>query len=165
MTPYIHKFTCDSDDCIQPRSSKVNAIPQTRDFTANGVRGIVKEPYVGKIGIFLKNGHPVHRSMSFAAKGKQKKIHQIKGKKQTPHTVLQKLSPKPTPGPLTPKRRAKGKFHYPTAGLFSASLKMKIKIFFLLEIVKNDVKKHKMQFFPFRFHLTWTGNHLKIGSA
>ena len=31
---------------------------------------------------------------------------------------------------LTPKRRAKGKFHYPTAGLFSASLKMKIKIFF-----------------------------------
>ena len=32
---------------------------------------------------------------------------------------------------LTPYRRAKGKFHYPTAGLFSASLKMKIKIFFL----------------------------------
>ena len=31
---------------------------------------------------------------------------------------------------LTPKRRAKGKFHYPTAGLFSSSLKMKIKIFF-----------------------------------
>ena len=55
---------------------------------------------------------------------------------------------------LTPKRRAKGKFHYPTAGLFSASLKMKIKIFFLLEIVRNDVKKHKMQLFPFRFHLT-----------
>ena len=55
---------------------------------------------------------------------------------------------------LTPKRRAKGKFHYPTAGLFSASLKMKIKIFFLFEIVRNDVKKHKMQLFPFRFHLT-----------
>ena len=36
---------------------------------------------------------------------------------------------------LTPKRRAKGKFHYPTAGLFSASLKMKIKIFLLLEMV------------------------------
>ena len=42
---------------------------------------------------------------------------------------------------LTSKRRAKGKFHYPTAGLFSASLKMKIKIFCLLEIVRNDVKK------------------------
>ena len=55
---------------------------------------------------------------------------------------------------LTPKYRAKGKFHYPTAGLFLASLKMKIKIFFLLEIVRNDVKKHKMQLFPFRFHLT-----------
>ena len=55
---------------------------------------------------------------------------------------------------LTPYRRAKGKFHYPTAGLFSASLKMKIKIFFLLEIVRKDVKKHKMQLFPFRFHLT-----------
>ena len=66
---------------------------------------------------------------------------------------------------LTPKRRAKEKFHYPTAGLFSASLKMKIKIFFLLEIVRNDVKKHKMQLFPFRFHLTWTRNPLKIGSA
>ena len=55
---------------------------------------------------------------------------------------------------LTPKCRAKGKFHYPTAGLFSASLKMKIKIFCLLEIARNDVKKHKMQSFPFRFHLT-----------
>ena len=55
---------------------------------------------------------------------------------------------------LTTKRRAKGKFHYPTAGLFSASLKMKIKIFFLLKIVKNDVKKHEMQLFPFRFHPT-----------
>ena len=66
---------------------------------------------------------------------------------------------------LTLKRRAKGKFHYPTAGLFSASLKMKIKIFFLLEIVRNGVKKHEMQLFPFRFHLTWTGNPLKIGSA
>ena len=32
--------------------------------------------------------------------------------------------------PLTPKHRAKGKFHYPTARLFSASLKIKIKIFF-----------------------------------
>ena len=30
---------------------------------------------------------------------------------------------------LTPKRRPKGKFHYPTAGLFSESLKIKIKIF------------------------------------
>ena len=66
---------------------------------------------------------------------------------------------------LTPKRRAKGKFHYPTARLFSASLKMKIKIFFLLEIVRNYVKKHKMQLFPFRFHLAWTGSHLKIGNA
>ena len=55
---------------------------------------------------------------------------------------------------LTPKCRAKVKFPYPTAGLFSVSLKMKIKIFFLLEIVRNDVKKHKMQLFPFRFHLT-----------
>ena len=44
---------------------------------------------------------------------------------------------------LTLYRRAKGKFHYPIAGLFSASLKMKIKIFFLLEIVRNDVKKKK----------------------
>ena len=52
---------------------------------------------------------------------------------------------------LTPKRRAKGKFHYPTAGSFSASLKMKIKIFFLLEIVRNDVKKKstKCNYFPF----------------
>ena len=40
---------------------------------------------------------------------------------------------------INPYRRAKGKFHYPIAGLFSASLKMKIKIFFLLEIVRNDV--------------------------
>ena len=55
---------------------------------------------------------------------------------------------------LNPYHRAKGKFHYPTAGLFSASLKMKIKIFFLLEIVRNDVKEHKMLLFPFRFHLT-----------
>ena len=60
---------------------------------------------------------------------------------------------------LTPKCRAKGKFQYPTAGLFSASLRMKIKIFFLLEIIRNDVNKHKMQLFPFRFHLTWNGNH------
>ena len=52
-------------------------------------------------------------------------------------------------GSLTPKRRVKGKFHYPTVGLFSASLKMKIKIFFLLEIVRNDVKKHKCNYFPF----------------
>ena len=55
---------------------------------------------------------------------------------------------------LTPKCRVKGKFHYPTAGLFSASLKMKIKIFFLLELVRNEVEKHKMQLFPFCFHLT-----------
>ena len=55
---------------------------------------------------------------------------------------------------LTPKSREKGKFHYPTAGLFSSSLKMKIKFFFLLEIVRNDLKKHKMQLFPFRFYLT-----------
>ena len=36
--------------------------------------------------------------MSFAAK-EGKKSQQNKDKK-TPHTVLQKLSPKPTPGPL-----------------------------------------------------------------
>ena len=29
-----------------------------------------------------------------------------------------------------------------------------IKIAFLLEIVRSDIKKHKMQLFPFRFHLT-----------
>ena len=51
---------------------------------------------------------------------------------------------------LTPKPRAKGKFHYPTAGLFSANLKMKIEIFFLLEIVRNDVNKStKCNYFPF----------------
>ena len=57
-------------------------------------------------------------------------------------------------GTLTSYRQAKEKFHYPTTGLFSESLIMKIKIFFLLEIVRNDVKKHKMKLFPFRFHLT-----------
>ena len=31
---------------------------------------------------------------------------------------------------LTPKRRAKGKFHYPTAGGVFKKLKKKIKIFF-----------------------------------
>ena len=50
---------------------------------------------------------------------------------------------------LIPYCRAKGKFHYPTARLFSASLKMKIKIFFLLEIVRNDVKSTKCNYFPF----------------
>ena len=41
------------------------------------------------------------------------------------------------------------------SALFGMSnLKMNIKIFFLLEIVKNDVKKHKMQLFPLHFHLT-----------
>ena len=42
---------------------------------------------------------------------------------------------------LTPKRRAKVKFHYPTAGLFSASLKMKIKIFFSFRNCKKWFKK------------------------
>ena len=44
--------------------------------------------------------------MSFAAKGKKEngqekktKTYKIKNE-QTPHTVLQKLSPKPTPSPL-----------------------------------------------------------------
>ena len=66
---------------------------------------------------------------------------------------------------FNPQAPVEGKFHYPTARLFSASLKMKIKIPFLLEIVRNYAKKHKMQLFPFCFHLTWTGSHLKIGSA
>ena len=55
---------------------------------------------------------------------------------------------------LIPKDRAKGRFHYPTAGVFSKSLKIKIKIFFLLETVRNDVQKQKMQLFPFHFHPT-----------
>ena len=46
--------------------------------------------------------------MSFAAKGEKKSTKS----KQTPNTVLQKLSPKPTPGPirLTPKWRV-GRTH------------------------------------------------------
>ena len=48
---------------------------------------------------FLKNWHPVRVPMSFPAKEEKKKLHQIKDK-QTPHTVLQKLSPKPTPSLL-----------------------------------------------------------------
>ena len=55
---------------------------------------------------------------------------------------------------LTPKRRANGKFHYPTAGGVFKKLQNEDKDLFLLEIVRNDVKKHKMQLFPFRFHLT-----------
>ena len=43
----------------------------------------------------------------------------------------------PLPLSLTPKHRAKGKFHYPTAGLFSASLKIEIKIFFLSKNCKK----------------------------
>ena len=39
--------------------------------------------------------------MSFAAKEKKNVQNQDK---QTPHTVLQKISPKPTRTPLTPKR-------------------------------------------------------------
>ena len=64
-------------------------------------------------------------------------------------STLQYMIGKMEHGRLTPKRRAKGKFHYPTARLFSASLKMKIKIFFLLEIVRNDVKSTKCNYFPF----------------
>ena len=67
---------------------------------------------------------------------------------------------------LTPKRQAKGKSHYPTAGLFSASLKMKIKIFFLLEIVRNDVKITKCNYFPsFPSYVNWQPpeNRLCIG--
>ena len=58
---------------------------------------------------------------------------------------------------LNPYRRVKGKFHYPTAGLFSASLKMKMKIFFLLEIVRNDVKKHKIAIISLSFpsYVNW----------
>ena len=67
---------------------------------------------------------------------------------------------------LTPKRRAKGKFHYPTAGLFSASLKMKIKIFFLLEIVRN-VKKARNAIISLSFpsYVNWQPpeNQLCIG--
>ena len=41
--------------------------------------------------------------MSFAAKGKKSSTQNQD--KQTPHTVLQKLPPKLTPTPLTPRQR------------------------------------------------------------
>ena len=53
---------------------------------------------VGKIDIFLKNWQPVRGPMSFAAKGEKR--NEQNEDKQTPHTVLQKLSPKPTHTPL-----------------------------------------------------------------
>ena len=48
---------------------------------------------------FLKNWHPVRGPMSFAAKRKNVQNQD----KQTPHTVPQKLSPKPTWTPLKVK--------------------------------------------------------------
>ena len=45
---------------------------------------------------------PVHGPMRFMAKGKKKVNTKSR---QTPHTVLQKLSPKPTPSPSTDENR------------------------------------------------------------
>ena len=69
-----------------------------------------------------------------------------------PRVEIEEAGLPPVPEGITPKRRAKGKFHYPTAGLFSASLKMKIKIFFRLEIVRNYVKKR-----VYKLHLAFGG--------
>ena len=50
---------------------------------------------------FLKNWHPVCGPTSFAAKEKKKEKRNDQNQdKQTPHTVLQKLSPKTTHVPL-----------------------------------------------------------------
>ena len=58
---------------------------------------------------------------------------------------------------LTPKRWAKGKFHYPTAGLFSASLKMKIKISFSFRNCKKLCKKAQNAIISlsFPFYVNW----------
>ena len=48
---------------------------------------------------FLKNWHPVCGPMSFVAKGVKKKIMQCQDK-ETPHTVIRKLSRNPTCTPL-----------------------------------------------------------------
>ena len=60
---------------------------------SKGINGVG----VGKIDIFLKNRHPVHGPMSFAAKRKNNAQNQDK---QTPHIALQKLSPKTVMHPL-----------------------------------------------------------------
>ena len=62
------------------------------------VRHWIKGVGVGKINIFLKNWHPIYGPMSFAAKGKKDVQTQDK---QTPDTILQKLSPELTCTPLS----------------------------------------------------------------
>ena len=47
-----------------------------------------------------------------------------------------------------------GEISLPHSRAILGKLKNEDKDLFLLEIVRNDVKKHKMQLFPFRFHLT-----------
>ena len=68
---------------------------------------------------------------------------------------------------LTPKRRAKGKFHYPTAGLFSASLKIKIKIFFSFRNCKKLCNKAQNAIISLSFpsYMNWQPpeNQLCIG--
>ena len=46
----------------------------------------------------LRNSHSRNGLMRFETK--KKKLHKFK-KKQTPHTILEKLSPKPSPSPYT----------------------------------------------------------------
>ena len=68
---------------------------------------------------------------------------------------------------LTPKRRAKGKFHYPTAGLFSPSLKMKINLFFSFRNCKKWCKKAQNAIISLSFpsYVNWQPpeNRLCIG--
>ena len=68
---------------------------------------------------------------------------------------------------LTPKNRAKGKFHYPTDGLFSASLKMKIEIFFSFRNCKKWCNKAQNAIISLSFpsYVNWQPpeNRLCIG--
>ena len=61
---------------------------------------------------------------------------------------------RPTASPLNPLTPGKGEISLPHRRAIFSKLKNEDKDLFLLEIVRNDVKKHKMQLFPLRSHLT-----------
>ena len=55
---------------------------------------------------------------------------------------------------LNPQEPGEGEISLPHSRAIFSKLKNEDKDLFLLEIVRNDVKKHKMQLFPFLSHLT-----------
>ena len=55
---------------------------------------------------------------------------------------------------FNPQALGEGEISLPHSRAIFSKHKNEDKDLFLLEIIRNDVKKHKMQLFPFRFHLT-----------